>query len=452
MFWLWIVLVCGTAPVAHTQVPDALKYKRTVTSLSHQFVIHTEVDPSTGVPKQSSLGEAFTYNVGGSALTLFAVREGGTTNVIDLDPKILAVTCERVKKVVLSELGMNDQWRGSVQVFVAPENRSKSQGIDIVPTRYGDGWHYKLALPQRCDWQRVVRGLVEVLLLEIANRNAGLQAVQPPLWFAEGLTGLIVAEHGRTLISEPNAFLVLTARKAERLLQPRNAFREINPPTFSELGMPDTQKLADLAAWSQFQAAAQLLTHELLQEPEGKQALQKFLHSLPQNLNWQIPFLRAFHPRFVTLLDVERWWSVAIADFQSRDPSMQWSRTRVLRQLSSIVYENTESRLGTNGPVSRQEMPISTLVSRWDFSDQREVLARKANQLQLLHLHSPPDLRPLIAEYFRVLDGYVSSRLRSGNPRDNRGEVEPRIKLIARETSRRLAQLETRIQSLKPSG
>ncbi len=452
MLWLWILLVCGAAPMAYTQVPDALKYKRTVTSLSHQFVIHTELDPSTGVPKQSSLGEAFTYNVGGSPLTLFAVREGGTTNVIDLDPKILAITCERVKKVVLSELGMNDQWRGSVHVFVAPDSRSKSQGIDIVPTRYGDGWHYKLALPQRCDWQRVVRGLVEVLLLEIANRNSGHQAAQPPLWFTEGLSGLIVAEHGRTLISEPNAFLVLTARKAERLLQPRNTFREISPATFSELGLPDTQKLGDLAAWSQFQAAAQLLTHELLQEPEGKQALQRFLHSLPQNLNWQIPFLRAFHPRFVTLLDVERWWSVAIADFQSRDPSMQWSRNRVLRQLSSIVYENTELRIGTNGPVSRQEMPISTLVSRWDFSDQREVLARKANQLQLLHLHSPPDLRPLIAEYFRVLDGYVASRLRSGGARDNRGEVEPRIKIIARETSRRLAQLETRIQSLRSAG
>lgn len=437
---------------AMAQLPEQLKSQRTLTSLSHQFVIHAEVDPATGVPRQTLPGEAFRFNVGvGAGLTLFSVREAGSTNVVEIDPKSLAVTCERVKKAVLTELGMNDQWRGTVHLFVAPPSR-KRQPVEILPSKYGDGWHYKMALPSQCDWVQLVRGLVEVVLLELANRNAQAQLVQPPLWLTEGLSGLIVSEQGRTLVAEANAFLIVAQRKAERLNLARQLFRDEGPATFNELSWPDATKLSNPDAWLRYQAAAQLFTQELLNEPDGRAGVQAFLRGLPQTLNWQTTFLRAFNPRFLTLLDVERWWSVAIADFQSRDPSLQWTQDRVLRQLNTIILENAEIRAGTNGPVSREEIPLSQLVSNWEYADQREVLARKANQLQLLHVHAPPVLRPLIAEYFLTLDAYVRDRQRNGGGRDNRGDLGIRSRVLTRETARKLADLESRIQALQKRG
>lgn len=446
---LWLLALWCLALPGRAQLPEVLKSRKTLTSLSHQFVIHAELDPNTGVPLQAMPEETFHLNMGtGPRLTLFSMRESGSTNIIEIDPKALAVTCERVKKAVLGELELNDQWRGNVHVFVAPANRPR-QPVEIVPTRYGDGWHYKVALPARCDWVRLVRGLVEVILLEIANRDTRPQLVQPPLWLTEGLSGLLVAEHGRTLVTEPNAYIVVSGRKAERLNLARQLFREISPATFNELSWPDSQKLADPDAWNRFQAASQLFTQELLNEPDGRKGLQDFLRVMPQNLNWQTSFLRAFHPRFLTLLDVERWWAVAIADFQSRDPSLQWSRERVARQLDIVIHEATEVRTGTNGPVTRKELPLSQLVANWEFSDQREVLARKANQLQLLHVHAPPNLRPLIADYFRTLDAYVRDRQPQGGGKDGRGDLTMRKRLLARETSKRLAELETRIEAIQ---
>ncbi len=447
--WLWIIVIGCGASACHAQLPEVLKSRKTLTSLSHQFVIHAEVDPATGVPLQAMPGESFQLNIGtGPRLTLFSMRESGATNIIDIDPKALAITCERVKKAVLGELGMNDHWRGNVHVFVAPANRPR-QPVEILPTRYGDGWHYKVALPARCDWVRLVRGLVEVLLIEIANRDARPQLVQPPLWLTEGISGLLVAEHGRTLVTEPNAYIVVSGRKAERLNLARQLFRESNPATFSELSWPDSQKLADTGAWNLYQAAAQLFTQELLNEHDGRRGIQDFLRAMPQNLNWQTTFLRAFHPRFLTLLDIERWWAVAIADFQSRDPSLQWSRERIVRQLGVIIHETTEVRTGTNGPVTRKELPLSQLVANWEFSDQRDVLARKANQLQLLHIHAPPNLRPLIADYFKILDVYVRDRQPQGGSQDTRGDVGMRKRILARESSKRLAELEARIEAIQ---
>jgi hypothetical protein len=296
---------------------------------------------------------------------------------------------------------------------------------------------------------RLVRGLVEVILLEISNRDGRPQLVQPPLWLTEGLSGLLVGEHGRTLVTEPNAFTVVAGRKSERLNLARQLFRDVAAPTFNELSWPDVQKLSGVDEWNRYQAASMLFTQELLNEQDGRKGTQDFLRTLSQNLNWQTSFLRAFQPRFLTLLDVERWWAVAIADFQSRDPSLQWSADRIVRQLSTILYESAEFRAGTNGPVSRQEMPLSQLVANWEFSDQRDVLARKVNQLQLLHVHAPPNLRPLIADYFRALDAYVRDRQRTGGTSDGRGDVGMRSRILARETSKRLADLETRIQALQ---
>lgn len=448
-FPLWLLVLWCAAVPTRAQLPEILKSRRTLTSLSHQFVIHADLDPNTGVPQQAMPEETFHLNIGtGPRLTLFSMRESGSTNVIEIDPKALAVTCERVKKAILGELAMNDQWRGSVHVFVAPSNRPR-QPVEILPTRYGDGWHYKVALPARCDWIRLVRGLAEVILLELANRDTRPQLVQPPLWLTEGLCGLLVAEHGRTLVTEPNAYIVVSGRKAERLNLARQLFREISPATFNELSWPDSQQLADPEAWKRYQAASQLFTQELLNEPDGRKGIQDFLRVLPQNLNWQTSFLRAFHPRFLTLLDVERWWAVAIADFQSRDPSLQWSRERVARQLDTVIHEATEVRTGTNGPITRKELPLSQLVANWEFSDQRDVLARKANQLQLLHVHAPPNLRPLIADYFRILDAYVRDRQPQGGGKDGRGDVAKRKQILARETSKRLAELETRIEAIQ---
>lgn len=453
-FALVLGLLLGAFPpraqAAPVQLPDALKQKLALTSVSGQFVIHADRDATSGVARQTLPNETYTMTVGGQPLTLFSLRPTGASNVIEVDPKLLAVTCERVKKAVLENLGMRDQWRGQVHVFVAPKGR-RFQGVEILPEKYGDGWGFRMGIAAECDWQRLVRGIVEVILLEITNREARTVIAQAPLWLSEGIAGLVIAEHDRSLVTEPNAYLVVAGRKSERLRQARTVYRDAEPPTFTDLGQPDVQKLADPDAWSRYQAAAQLFTHELLSDGDGRAQTAAFLRILPYHLNWQVAFLRAFNPRFLTLLDVERWWAVAAADFQSRDPLLQWSREKILRQLALVMRENVEVRQGTNGPVTREEVSLSQLVSRWDFATQRPVLMRKASQVQALHLHSPKELRPLVADLYRTIDTYLYQCATSGYDGDTRGDVPSRIRQLSRDASRRLAGLEDRIGAMLPA-
>ena len=142
---LAIILGSLTASAALAALPD--RGVRTVNSSSGQFVVR------------------------GPALTQISTNAAFTDgSLIDLDPNILAVTCERIKQALLRELTMVDLWRGRVYVQIN-STLSANQAPIVFAKPYLDGWQYQVELARSIERPKLVSGLVQVLLLEIANRG-----------------------------------------------------------------------------------------------------------------------------------------------------------------------------------------------------------------------------------------------------------------------------------------
>src|SRR5207302_5377602 len=121
------------------------------------------------------------------------------STLIELDPNVLAVTCERIKQALLRELTLADLWRGRVYVQINSA-LSTNQAPLVFAKPYLDGWQYQVELARSIEKPKLVSGLVQVLLMEIANRNAGLRSAEIPLWLSEGVAQTLVRESQADLV------------------------------------------------------------------------------------------------------------------------------------------------------------------------------------------------------------------------------------------------------------
>lgn len=401
----------------------------TTFSRSGQFVIH-------GRPGVASSA------VVGTPARIKPVGEGA--NVV-LRPDLLSVTCERVRAAVTSRLGLPDG-PGSKVHLVLRRRRSVEGRIDIVPTPFSGGWVYRIELPEEIEWNRLVRSLVEVTLLDLANRgNPKTVCAVPPLWLSEGLNAVLIHEVGRDFVPEAETLVNRSARRGDPLVPIRAALGGREPEGFAVLTQVDLDQLTDSTRFEIYRANAALLVAAWLGDDTGRRHARDFLQQLSSHLNWQTAFLRSSAGRFDTLLDVEKWWAVALVATLSHDPRQEWPRDRVVTELRWIMNETAEVREGTNSPASRRTVNLSEIVRTWDFTAQKDVLTRKATQLQRLAVHAPPDLVPLLAECFQTLDRYLTTRSGAGVDPVSRTEMEARGRVVAKTAARRLDQLERQI-------
>ena len=434
--WRWLlalVLGLGSGMLTWAITSPLPAMPVMATSRSGQFIVHGR--------------ESYLPPAGG---TLRAVEDN---ELVSLRPEILTVTCERLRELVNLRLGGEDRAGSRVHLYLRRRHAVEGR-LNIVPQSIREGWQYHLELPDSLEWPRLVRALVEVVLLDQINRDNGTDhCVQPPLWLAEGLTELLMNEFGRNLVLEAQTTLNRSARRPDPLAPVRAALAGRNPIGFTELGQVGLEQLADAGRFAYFRASSALFVSELLQDRAGSALLRAFIQQLPRHLNWQTAFLRASNGRFTTLLEVEKWWAVTSADVLSHDPALLWPRARVLAELRLILSETADVRSATNSPSARRTLSLSEVVRTWEFEAQRDVLRRKANQLQLLTIHTPKDLLPLVSECYRTLDSYLSVREGGGKDGDGRMDLAMRGKVLAKSTARKLDELdrEAATAAAKPS-
>jgi hypothetical protein len=361
---------------------------------------------------------------------------------ISLRPEVLAVTCERIRTLINQRFGAEDRAGSRVHLYLRRRHAVEGR-LNIVPQAIREGWQYHLELPDNVEWSRLVRALVEVVLLDQVNRgNATDNCVQPPFWLSEGLTELLLNEFGRDLVLESQTTLNRSARRPDPLAPVRAVLAGHNPIGFSDLGLVGLEQLTDPGRFAFFRASAALLVAELLQDRAGTALLRAFLQQMPRHLNWQTAFLRASNGRFKTLLDVEKWWAVSAANVLSHDPALLWPRTRVLAELRLILSETADVRTSTNSPSARRTVALSEVVRTWEFGAQRDVLRRKVNQLQLLSMHTPRDLMPLVSQCYHTLDSYLDTRSGGGRDGDGRMDFALRARMLGKATAQKLDELD----------
>jgi hypothetical protein len=382
--WMSFLLACFI-PSLPAASPDQTV---TVRSLgSGQFVVH---------------GPRFGFG------TELANAAGPNLGPVSLDPAVLAIGCDRIKQQLLQELASPDRWRGKIHIFINPRQPVNSS-IEVQSAFYADGWQGRIDLPARLEADRLIRVVVQALILEIANRAPPNYTAELPLWLTEGLTQFLLNTGGSRLVLEPKTRTIRAEVRSDPLAQVRNRLQAYSSLTFGELSMPGPEHLSQ-PRWQQYQDSACWLVHQLLQLRQGRQMLADFVSRLAHNLNWQTAFFQSFGDCFERPIDVEKWWLLGIVNGTNRDRWLALMQPVCLEKLQEILQVPVSVRYAPELLPVSSHITLQEFIEQWSLEAQKEVLAGKINQLNLLRLNAPEDLQALITGYQNVLTEYLQLR------------------------------------------
>jgi len=412
LFLAWL----GALPAAIVQNPMV----RTVVSASGQFIVQ---GPPPGMRG-------------------FAAEENSTNVILRLNADQLAVMCERVKSVFLRELNFADLfWLSKIHVNVMRYGQP-DQPINIASVRYTDGWLYQVDVPERIAPERLVRGLVHVLFLEIANRTASDRSAEVPTWLVEGMTHHLLLAYRAELVVQPQTAMSALVRW-DPLSPTRTVLQKEKPLSFAEIGRPTAELLAP-SRLRFYQACCQLLLLELRQLPAGHDSIAAFLGQLSRNLNWEVAFLRGFSRQFGSLLEVEKWWALALVGFTGRDPSQIWPARLVPAKLEQLLTVSVRTAPNTNALPKQALYSLQDVIRSMDYTQQRNLVRQKINQLIAARVNVAGDNLTTVLSYQRVLEEYIAKRDRVGFAPVRRGQLPGNPKSIAEEAVKKLDALDSR--------
>ncbi len=418
---------------------------------------HANAQPAgSDRPAVSSHSGQFTVYGGRSFPLPRALSEVATNQTyVQLEPTLAAVSCERIKDLLLRELGATAPWRWHIYVVLFPA-QSFADPVTIISERFKDGWRYRVDLPDVLERPRYVRAVVQVLLLEMANRTPGVHAADIPLWLTEGFTQMLLASSEVEIILPPprgkenglnvNTMMVNTWKGSLRD-EVQKKLHGRPPLTFEDLSWPDDDELTGPRA-DPYSGSAQLFVGELLRLPDGRACLQNMVAQLPQHYNWQFAFLGGFHAYFQRPLDVEKWWALSVAETTGRDLAPTWTLQESWQKLDQAIHASVQVRADTNALPLHAEADLQTIIREWDTVRQTEALTTVLRQLAFLRLRIAQEFGSLVQDYWKTLDTYLQQRDRSGS-------VIPFVRNANRRRAvaaavHQLDTLDARLQALRP--
>jgi len=375
-------------------------------------------------------------------------------NLVRLEPTLVTVSCERIKQMLWQELGATAPWRGKIYLVVF-RAQGPNETITLVSERFASGWQYRVDLPDVLDRTRYVRAMVQVLLLEMANREAGQHSAEIPLWLSEGLSQQLFLSRELEIILPPPrsngqglnlASTVVSGRKTNALQQAHQQLSARAPLTFEELSWPDESLLAGESG-ELYRGSSQLFVDDLLRLKDGPACLRAMLAALPRYYNWQFAFLRGFDIHFARTLDVEKWWALRTMNFTGRDLGQTWPVEESWQKLDEILHFPVQIRTGTGDLPLRGNIPLQSVIREWDPVRQRQVLWSKIGELVQLRLRVAPPVVAVVDQYHQTLATYLENR-------EKRGSIIPfrRQAALARtieETLKQLDALDAERESLR---
>lgn len=398
---------------------------RTHFSSSRQFIIHDVAKGSKPALKLDKSASSEARPGPGMAFSLHEILDAQrSSKYVRLDASALTMSCERIKHALLRELEMPDKWRGKIHLDLR-RARTPDDAIIALPITYFGNWEYHVSLPDVLERPRVVKSVVELVLLEISERESE-RSVEVPTWLTLGLAQELILSSDEELvldrpeqvISSANVIQVkskldVSWRRADSLKLANQELHDAPPLTWEELSWPKPEDL-DGKAGEVYSSSAQLLVHELLKFKDGRQCMRDFIRALPRHLNWQLAFRQAFHGHFANQLELEKWWALKVVDFTGRDLSQTWPMAESWEKLDEIVHPTAEVRSGPNSLPTRTNVNFQTIIRNWDFGRQTAVLRERAKQLGLLRGRVCQEMVGLVDDYRRALEGYLEKRDRVG--------------------------------------
>jgi hypothetical protein len=417
-----------------------------------------QVLPTAATTAQSVSGQFLVLAPRGAPLRTLPPAITGSGQV-RLEPTLLAISAERVKQAVWRELGVSGQWQQRITLVLFPA-RTTNDLVTIITTRTTSGWNCRAEMPDQISPERYLRALVQVMLLELANRSARDRSAEIPAWLVEGLAYQLQSNQAAELILEPPRFsangvsyqpLLVDTRRLSPLEKAHKALLGETPLTFEELSWPAPGQIEGPDG-PRYRACAQLFTCELLALRNGPACMRDFLSALPGYLNWQLAFLQGFQPHFRRPLDVEKWWALQATEFTGRDLIQTWPFEESWHRLTAALVHSVDVFANTNELPARATVNLQTILRDWKPAEQRVALRQKAGELDALRLRLAPELVPLNQQYRQVIE----LALKQGEPQPAAGRLEIRrsntaISRAQRELIRQLDLLDARLAKLRPN-
>lgn len=423
-FWLAVLWAAAGVAAGQTSTSEDFSFR----SASGQFLVRSIRRPPGPVPPAATAAKL---------------------DLVRLTPTLMPVSGERIKQALWRELGISGAWQGKIQLAIYP-GAAADEPVRCYAERFRDAWQYRLELPDLVDRTRYVRGMVQVLLLEYANRGAVARSAEIPAWLVEGMTrDLLASGEGQLVIAPPPsspgpvAFTpTMVSRVRENPLE--RAHQELSGQrslTFHELSWPTPEQLDGDAA-PLYSGSAQLLLNQLLAFEDGRDCLKSMLRRLPDYLNWQLAFLQGFQGHFQRPLDIEKWWAVRLAAFTGRELSQMWSLEQSWVQLEDVLHPPIDVRASAGELPRRSRAALQTVIRDLNQGRQRTILGEVLRRLDTLRPRVAEPLVPLVDEYRQTLGRYLAEHDQVGS------RIPFRAKAVQRnfrdETLRRLDALETR--------
>lgn len=332
----------------------------------------------------------------------------GAVQYLRLDPTLTAVSLERIRDALLTELALKDQWRSLITVQTRPVEEDDAP-VQINSVRFKDGWGYRVEIPERVGKDIFVRTAVKVVILELANRSTLTREAELPPWLGEGLAAHLQSSVLSTLALEPETITTGRPQRHDPLQTAREVLRRRPSLNFDDLCLPAPEMLAPQNIET-FRACSQILVQELLRLRGGREAMREFIQRLPENLNWQTTFLQSFRGHFEKLIDADKWYSLTVANAAARDLLSRWPLAASWKQLDDILLTRVQVRMQAG------ELPIETsatlqrILTEWDEARQRPVLEQKVAALQALLPRIASELGDLTAAYLEVVQAHLAGQ------------------------------------------
>jgi hypothetical protein len=365
-----------------------------------------------------------------------------TNSRLHLDASLTAVSCERIKEALLNELGEPDSGVRKVHIQLNP--RLRERDVVIGAAIYERGWIYSMELPVETHPEFFTASILNVLLLDLVNRQSADKQIEIPKWLVSGLIAHLQSTGLRSLALQSN--LQITREQGmDSIAAARQRFQHNVPLTFEELSWPEVLSTNKLAL---FRDSSHLLVHELLRLKNGRQSLRKFIDEMPRHKNWQFAFLAAFNPEFKTLLEAEKWWALSYIHFTGRDLTKLWSEEQSWKALKAALDTSVTVHLNTNRLPVAAEMNLQGVIQQWDTARHDLAIQKALVQLRSMRMHVHPDYVGLVDDYGHVLENYLMQRTKVGKAL-GKNDVAVNPTLLKRSACRQLDALDERRSSLR---
>lgn len=329
--------------------------------------------------------------------------------LVTVKPNFLAITAEHIKRTLAEELRQPSSLASKIHLRIQPAGRG-DEPVGIVSAMYSDGWVYHVHVPIRVNETRLVKGIVQSLLLEFASRGRRKSATIPT-WLVEGLTQRITRSPFPTTALDRKV-VNLQVVGTDRLANAREVLRTNSCLTFHQLGFPEWTGMPSESQAAVYEASAHLFTHELLSLPSGPELLASFIRELPMHWNWQTAFFKVYAHQFQSPLDLEKWWSLSWIEFRSRGGEYQWPPRASFEKLSAMLRTTVERWTSTNSLPTVAELSLREVLTAPDLDVQSQILRDKIERLRFARPQMHPAAARFCVAYMELFERFVEDRRR----------------------------------------